>query len=146
MKRSAQRSNWIVVPVACLTFALALALTGMVSAATRDKVVIYHAGGIDSLHPYAHSLSPAYGIWEHIMEPLVEVDQERKQYVPKLAESWEFKGKEWVFKLRKGIKFHDGSPFTAEDVVYSFNRIKTDKKSLQRRQLRDVVEFLSGLR
>ena len=113
---------------------------GSAWAASKDTVVIYHAGSIDSLHPYNHSLSPAYGVWEHLMEPLVTLDQERTVYVPKLAESWEFKGKEWVFKLRKGIKFHDGSPLTSKDVAYSFNRIKTDKKSLQRRQLRDLVE------
>ena len=75
------------------------------------------------------------------MEPLVEVDQKANEYVPKLAESWEFKGKEWVFKLKKGIKFHDGSPLTAHDVEFSFNRIKTDKKSLQRRQLRELEEM-----
>jgi len=127
-----------VMPLALLT---ALAVVGPVWAASKDKVVIYHAGSIDTLNPYAHSLSPAYGIWEHIIEPLVEVDQERNEYVPKLAESWEFKGKEWVFKLRKGIKFHDGSPFTSKDVIYSFNRIKTDKKSLQRAQLKELVEM-----
>ncbi len=131
---------------ACTLVAGAALLLGMLAsgsawAASEDKVVIYHAGSIDTLHPYGHSLSPAYGIWEHIMEPLVEVDQKANKYVPKLAESWEFKGKEWVFKLKKGIKFHDGSPFTSKDVVYSFNRIKNDKKSLQRRQLRELVEM-----
>lgn len=124
-----------------LALVLTAAAAGPAWAASTDRVVVYHAGSIDSLNPYAHSLSPAYGIWEHMLEPLVEVDQKRNEYVPKLAESWEFKGKEWVFKLRKGIKFHDGSPLTSRDVVYSFNRIKTDKKSLQRRQLRELVEM-----
>ena len=63
-----------------------------------------------------------------MMEPLVTLE-ERTVYVPKLAESWEFKGKEWVFKLRKGIKFHDGSPLTSKDVAYSFNRIKTARRA-----------------
>lgn len=116
-------------------------LSGLGWAASRERLTIYNAGSIDTLNPYNHSLSPAYGVWEHIMEPLVEVDQERMEYVPKLAESWDFQGKKWVFTLKKGIKFHDGSPFTSQDVIYSFKRIKTDKKSLQRRQLRDVVEM-----
>ena len=127
--------------VAGAALLLGVLTAGSAWAASKDRVVIYHAGGIDSLHPYNHSLSPAYGVWEHIMEPLVQVDQKANEYVPKLAESWEFKGKEWVFKLKKGIKFHDGSPLTAHDVEFSFNRIKTDKKSLQRRQLRELVEM-----
>lgn len=127
--------------VVLLAMLVVMMAAGPVAAASKDKIVIYHAGGIGNLHPYSDSLSPAYAIWEHMMEPLVEVDMEQRKYVPKLAESWEFKGKEWVFKLRKGIKFHDGSPFTAKDVIFSFNRMKTDKKSLQRRQLRDIVEM-----
>ena len=130
---------WMLLAASALV--LGVLASGSAWAASKDRVTIYHAGSIDSLNPYSHSLSPAYGIWEHMMEPLVEVDQKRKQYVPKLAESWEFKGKEWVFKLRKGIKFHDGSPFTSRDVLYSFNRVKTDKKSRQRRQLRELVEM-----
>ena len=138
IRRSSWKQAWTL--AAALALVMGMLASGSASAASKEKVVIYHAGSIDSLHPYNHSLSPAYGIWEHIMEPLVQVDQKSNRYVPKLAESWEFKGKEWVFKLKKGIKFHDGSPFTAHDVAFSFNRIKTDKKSLQRRQLRDLVE------
>jgi peptide/nickel transport system substrate-binding protein len=115
--------------------------SGSAWAASKDTVIVYNAGSIDSLHPYNHSLGPAYSIWEHIMEPLVQLDEERTEYVPKLAESWTLKGKEWVFKLRKGIKFHDGTPLTAHDVEFSFNRIKTDRKSLQRRQLKELVEM-----
>jgi peptide/nickel transport system substrate-binding protein len=44
---------------------------------------------------------------------------------PMLAESWEANGDatEWTFNLRQGVKFHDGSDFTAADVLYSFRRI-----------------------
>jgi len=43
---------------------------------------------------------------------------------PDLAEEWDVSsdGLEWNFKLRKDVKFHDGSPFTADDVIYSLNR------------------------
>ncbi|MFC1822625.1 ABC transporter substrate-binding protein [Thermodesulfobacteriota bacterium] len=49
---------------------------------------------------------------------------------PHLATSWEASqgGKVWTFKLRKGVKFHDGRPFTAKDVVYSIDRMLTMKK------------------
>jgi peptide/nickel transport system substrate-binding protein len=43
--------------------------------------------------------------------------------VPHLAESWEFNADatKWVFRLRKGVQFHNGKPLTPEDVIYSFN-------------------------
>jgi ABC-type transport system substrate-binding protein len=61
-------------------------------AASRDRITIYHSSVADSLHPYRHSSSPIYGNWQHIMEPLVEYDYKRKDYVGILAESWEYQG------------------------------------------------------
>lgn len=109
-------------------------------AASKNRVVVYNASTIDNLHPYDHSSGALYGLWEHMMEPMVVYDFSKGEFKGRLAESWEFQGKEWVFKLRKGIKFHDGSPFTSHDVAFSINRAKTDKKSLQRRQFRNVAE------
>lgn len=42
---------------------------------------------------------------------------------PRLAEEWEVAGNVWTFRLRDGVTFHDGSEFTAEDVVASFERL-----------------------
>jgi peptide/nickel transport system substrate-binding protein len=111
------------------------------SAATKERLTILSSIGLDSLNPYNHSSSPQYGIWQHMIEPLVEVNYARKEFVGVLAERWEFQGKKWVLHLRKGVRFHDGSPFTAKDVVYSINRIKNDKQSLQRDNFRDVSEL-----
>jgi peptide/nickel transport system substrate-binding protein len=76
-----------------------------------------------------------------MIEPLVEVDYAKKQYRGVLAESWEFQGTRWVFRLRKGVRFHDGTPFTAEDVIHSINRMKNDKQSLQKENFRDLTEM-----
>jgi peptide/nickel transport system substrate-binding protein len=53
---------------------------------------------------------------------LIEIDH-KGDYVPELAESWEAKpgAKEWIFKLRKGVEFHNGKTFTAKDVIYSLD-------------------------
>ena len=66
-----------------------------------------------------------------IYEPLINWDLTRGDrlppLVPGLAESWEVRNddpKKWVFKLRKGVKFHDGSPFNADAVVFTFESIK----------------------
>jgi peptide/nickel transport system substrate-binding protein len=109
-------------------------------AASRDRVTIYHSSVADSLNPYAHSSSPIYGNWQHVIEPLVEMDYNKKDYVGVLAESWEFQGKRWVFKLKKGIKFHNGAPLTSKDVAFSIDRIKNDKASLQGPNFKDVNE------
>ena len=85
--------------------------------------------------------SPHYGIWQHMIEPLVEIDYAKKQYFGVLAESWEFQGKKWIFRLRKNVRFHDGTPFTAQDVIHSVNRMKNDKQSLQKENFRDVTEI-----
>jgi peptide/nickel transport system substrate-binding protein len=116
-------------------------LAGMSWAASKDRVTVLHGIGVDSLNPYAHSASPTYGIWQHIMEPLVEVDYSRTEYIGVLADSWEFQGKKWVFHLKKGIRFHSGDPFTAKDVIFSINRMKNDKRSLQRDNFKDVTEM-----
>ncbi|HSE88303.1 MAG TPA: ABC transporter substrate-binding protein [Candidatus Binatia bacterium] len=109
-------------------------------AASRDRVTIYHSSVADSLNPYAHSSSPIYGNWQHVIEPLVEMDYNKKDYVGVLAEFWEFQGKRWVFKLKKGIKFHNGAPLTSKDVAFSIDRIKNDKASLQAPNFKDVNE------
>ena len=59
-----------------------------------------------------------------VYEPLVATDA-AMQPLPWLAESWESDStaKEWTFRIRQGVKFHDGSPLTADDVVYSFRRL-----------------------
>ncbi len=63
-----------------------------------------------------------------IYEPLVAADA-TMQPIPWLAESWEANDKatEWTFHIKQGVKFHDGSPLTAEDVVYTFRRLLDPK-------------------
>ncbi len=115
-------------------------------AASKERLTILSSIGLDTLHPYAHSSSPHYGIWNNMIEPLVEVNYAKREYFGVLAESWQFQGKRWVFKLRKNVRFHDGSPFTANDVVYSINRIKNDKPSMQKENFRDVTRDSSPRR
>ncbi len=61
-----------------------------------------------------------------------------------LAESWETSkdGREWIFQLRKGVKFHDGEDFTAEDVIFTYNRIKDPKTgSIHSRRLAEIEKL-----
>ncbi|MGH7931210.1 MAG: ABC transporter substrate-binding protein, partial [Candidatus Binatia bacterium] len=111
-------------------------------AASRERVTIYHSSVADSAHPYNHSSSPIYGDWQHVIEPLIELDYQKKDYVGVLADSWQFQGNKWTFKLRKGVKFHNGAPFTAKDVAFSIEKMRDTKGgSLQAPNFKDVTEI-----
>ncbi len=128
--------------VAGLGAALAPAMMGPAVAASRDRVTIFHSSVADSINPYNHSSSPIYGNWQHVMEPLVELDYQKKDYVGVLAESWQFQGNKWLFKLRKGIKFHNGAPLTSKDVAFSIERMRDEKGgSLQASNFKDITEI-----
>ena len=109
--------------------------------ASRDRVTIYHSSVADSINPYNHSSSPIYGNWQHVMEPLVELDYKKQDYVGILADSWQFQGNKWTFKLKKGIKFHNGSPLPSKDVAFSIEKMRDEKGgSLQAPNFKDVTE------
>src|SRR3546814_12270737 len=75
-----------------------------------------------SLDPHYHNLGPNNQIAYTIFDTLVLQDATQKLQ-PGLATSWKpTSDTTWEFKLRQGVKFHDGSPFTAKDVVFSIER------------------------
>jgi peptide/nickel transport system substrate-binding protein len=76
--------------------------------------------GVD---PHFIFLGPNMAAARHIYDSFVGRDADSR-WVPALAESWRaVEPQVWEFKLRQGVTFQDGSPFTAEDVAFSFNRI-----------------------
>ena len=80
------------------------------------------ASDVVSLDPHWVNSGPSNAISTHLFDTLVQVDPNGR-LVPGLAESWRtINGTTWEFRLRKGVKFHDGSDFTAEDVVFSLDR------------------------
>jgi len=64
---------------------------------------------------------------------------------PDLAADWTVSddGKEFTFNLREGVRFHNGDPFTADDVVFTYNRSKDPKKSIHSRVLSNVKDVVS---
>jgi peptide/nickel transport system substrate-binding protein len=81
-------------------------------------------GDAASLDPHAQNEGLTNTINAMVYERLIDYDKQMK-LVPVLATSWENPGpNRWVFKLRQGVKFHDGTPFTADDVVFSFDRAR----------------------
>jgi peptide/nickel transport system substrate-binding protein len=83
-------------------------------------------------NPFAHTGSTEYARWFHIFDTLVRYDEQAGTWAPLLAESWTTPDPTtWVFKLRQGVQFHDGTPLTAADVVFSYQRRVEDKDSKQ---------------
>ncbi len=75
-----------------------------------------------SMDPHYHNLGPNNQLARHIFESLVHAD-ENQRLGPGLAVSWKpLNDTTWEFKLRQGVRFHDGSLFTADDVLFTFER------------------------
>ena len=78
-----------------------------------------------TMDPQFYLLQANVNVADHMFEPLVAMDPDDR-IIPALAESWKLVNPTtWEFKLRKGVKFSDGSEMTAEDVVWSIDRPAT---------------------
>ena len=75
-----------------------------------------------SMDPHYHNLTPNNMMSEYTFDKLVKQDN-KQNLKPGLAISWKpIDDLNWEFKLRRDVKFHDGSPFTAEDVKFTLER------------------------
>src|SRR6478736_4496459 len=106
----------------------AATLAGMlalaVSPASSQTLRYANQGELKSLDPYTLNESTTSAHLGHVYEGLVARDKDLK-LVPALAESWEtLEPTRWRFHLRKGVKFHNGDPFTADDVLFSADRVR----------------------
>lgn len=109
---------------------LTMAIVGIcLAAASASAATLRFASGEDalSLDPYAYYSSFTSGFLQNVYEPLVRYDK-NLDFEPSLATAWELiSPTTWRFTLRKGVKFHNGNPFTADDVVASLDRARADK-------------------
>ena len=105
---------------------LAVSLTlgaALIQPAAAQTLTAGFASEPSSVDPLYHNLEPNNALRKHIFESIVGED-EALRIVPLLAESWENVDEStWLFHLRKGAKFHDGSDFTARDFLYTACRI-----------------------
>jgi peptide/nickel transport system substrate-binding protein len=110
-------------------FVLALAALLLALPAHTADLRIGLSADVTSMDPHFHNIGPNNVVGWHVFDALTRVD-ENARLVPGLAESWKaIDPTTWEFKLRKGVKFHDGSELTAEDVIFSIDRPATIDKS-----------------
>lgn len=106
-----------------------LLISSLAGAQTRGGTLeIALEGSPVGLDPHVATAFTSTQVFGQIYEGLVEIDKNLK-IRPALASSWSVGGGglRYVFKLRPGVVFHDGTPMTAADVVFSFNRVKDPK-------------------
>ena len=115
---------WLGAALACAV--IAVVWTAPALAAPEGKVVI--AQGVDptTLDPQWHEETPAYNVLLNIYDTLLFRDKDLR-IIPWLAESWKMvTHTTWEFKLRKGVKFHNGGP-DADAVKFSMDRLRDPK-------------------
>ncbi len=123
-----------------------LAAAATLGTATAQTVRIGNQGDALSMDPHSLNESLQLSVTSNVYEPLVGRDK-NLNLVPALATSWKQTAPTvWRFELRKGVKFHDGAPFTADDVLFSFARAAgegSDMKSYTNdfKEVRKVNDF-----
>jgi len=115
---------------------------GVEAATPKDTLIMAHVSDIATVDPAKAYDSRSYKIISSIYEGLVEfgykIDEEGNvvyshDFKPKLATSWTQSkdGLTWTFKLRKGVRFQDGTPFNAEAVKFSLERAMVMKQGTE---------------
>jgi peptide/nickel transport system substrate-binding protein len=134
-------SSWLRSGRAVLMAGAALALTTTsVNAETLRWARVADALTLD---PHAQNEGPTLAVLHHIYESLVSRGTDGS-LEPRLATEWMISAEDpsiWVFKLREGVTFHDGSAFTAEDVVFSLDRARSESSGFK--ALHSAVESVS---
>jgi peptide/nickel transport system substrate-binding protein len=112
--------------LAIIACALSLTTAIAVTPAMAENVLRWTSqGDALTLDPHAQNEGPTIVANGQTYESLVTRDAQLI-LAPELAESWTADGDTWTFNLRQGVKFHNGEDFTAEDVVFSFNRAQAE--------------------
>ena len=105
-----------------LAAALAISLAGP-QALQAQTLTMGVGAPVTSIDPHYHQLSPNTAVAQMIFGALTATDGHAR-VIPDLAESWRVVDPTtWEFKLRQGVRFHNGSEFTAEDVAFTFDRV-----------------------
>ncbi|MFL6716429.1 MAG: ABC transporter substrate-binding protein, partial [Burkholderiaceae bacterium] len=102
-----------------------LAASLMAASAFAADLKIGLAADVSSLDPHYLNIAPNISLSSHLFDTLVLVDANGK-LIAGLATSWRaVDDTTWEFTLRRGVKFHDGSELTADDVLFSLDRPAT---------------------
>ena len=118
-------------------------LSGAAAQATPEKLTVALSGDFPSLDPSKDTSPIGLNYRLNVFEALTQIGK-KGEVIPQVAESWTHSDdlKTWTFKLRPGVKFHNGYDLTASDVKWTVERILADDKTPVRNFLKlvDKVE------
>ncbi len=121
-----------------------LSTLSLALAADKDTLVIGLAADAMSLDPHDVNETPSYNVWMNIFDTLLYRSRDLK-IEPLLATSYKMtKDTTWEFKLRRGVKFHNGEEVNAPAVKFNFERIMNPKNKLKG-SLSDYIERIDAL-
>jgi len=124
-----QQQSWPLGRLAACALTGAMAMTALPTSAQTIRVA--NQGDAMSLDPQTMQESLQLSLTGNVYEGLVGRDKQMNP-VPALATSWQQTAPTvWRFTLRQGVRFHDGKPFTSDDVVFSFNRAKSPNSAMR---------------
>lgn len=119
------------------------------NARKKGNSITYNIGAEPAtLSPLSAKEASAYDVHGYLYETLLDKDLETYEWKPLLATEWTISkdNKVFEFKLREGVKWHDGKELTAEDVKFSYDVIYTDDwKAIQIRPYYDAIESVEVL-
>ena len=111
--------------------ALFVALSAVGVVASAQTVRIANQGDALSMDPHSLNETLQLSVTGNVYEPLVGRNKDLS-LTPMLATSWKQTSPTvWRFELRKGVQFHDGTPFTADDVVFSLARTQVEGSDMK---------------
>jgi peptide/nickel transport system substrate-binding protein len=132
------KSNKMSVRQSLLAAATASIIALATMPASAQTLRYANQGDLKSLDPYTLNESTTHAHLGQVFDGLTARDKDLK-IIPALAESWETpEPTRWRFHLRKGVKFQNGDPFTADDVVFSAERVRKKGSNLQTRLAPDA--------
>lgn len=125
--------------------AVLVASTALVTVANAETIRWARSSDALTMDPHSQNQGNTHTLAHHVYETLIERDNDGNLQ-PRLATEWALKEGDntvWVFKLREGVTFHNGNDFTAEDVVYSIERAKSEFSNM--RQLHAEVASVTAV-
>jgi len=108
--------------------------------ARRGQIIAGLSERMLTLDPANHYSISSTSVLRHVYDPLLDVTNDDK-FVPALAESWKaVNNTTWRFTLRRGVRFHDGTPFTADSVLFTLKRVRDNTKLIKSFVYQDIEE------
>ena len=125
MRRTAQLAQALGVSLILMTLGVQATAAPTETTPPQRILTVGIVNDIDSLNPFVGYVVEAYEVWGLMYDSLTGYGQKDFAAVPGLAEKWSTSadGKTWTYTIRSGVTWSDGTPLTARDAAYTFNRI-----------------------